>query len=488
MRIGLGQHLQLRQGLELHAKVKLIQEARLLALTTLELQVDIRTVLEENPFLELDEDEREREEAELEGEESPNSDDAELIDWVSEAIERGNYQEEYPQQYANEERFDPLTLATRPSDIRDHLTREYVLEYGLSGELDPDSPDLGERWLLETLIGNLDKRGFISHEDLEAVIQAESPDDPEAVQLVRQRLQLIFPAGCGSVDLQDCFYAQLKWIEKQKGMCTALHRDILSAHWQDLEKQKYARIARLLKAAKSEIREAVDFMRSSLYASPVAIFEMDHGGGARTEFIEPDVFLSFDDDGEIVIDLRDDGYPKLRINQKYFEAFRQSEKNDGRKYSEEEKQNLRNYMSRAKLYIENIYSRMNTMQSIIEYLVVHQREFIITGDPKDIKPLTRSELAVDIGRDPSTVGRALSNKYVQFPSRDIVSFADFFQANLSVKEVLKEIVGGEERKKPFSDEKLAEELDKRGFSVARRTIAKYRREAGIPPAHRRKLH
>jgi RNA polymerase sigma-54 factor len=229
-------------------------------------------------------------------------------------------------------------------------------------------------------------------------------------------------------------------------------------------------------------------MRNHLYASPVSIFELEQGGSVRTEYVEPDVILTLDDEGNIVVDLRDDGYPKLRINHRYYRAFRQSEKDEGRKFSEEEKQSLRNYMNRAKLYIENIYSRMDTMRSIVEYLVEHQREFILSSDPKDIKPLTRSELAAEIGRDPSTVGRALGHKYVQFPSKEIVSFAKFFQSNLSVKEVLKDIVASENGRKPYSDKKLAELLAEKGYPVARRTIAKYRVEAGIPPAHRRKLH
>lgn len=201
MKIGLGQHLQLKQGLELHAKVKLIQEARLLALTALELQVDIRSVLEENPFLELAEDEREQEAADEENEER-DGDDGELEDWVDEAIERGNYQEEYPQQYASEESFDPLSIATRPRDIRDHLLREYVLQYDLPQELTEESEELSERWILELIIGNLDDRGFLPEEEFNELVEIESPGNPDPVQAVRRKLQMVFPAGCGSRDLQ----------------------------------------------------------------------------------------------------------------------------------------------------------------------------------------------------------------------------------------------------------------------------------------------
>jgi RNA polymerase sigma-54 factor len=148
-------------------------------------------------------------------------------------------------------------------------------------------------------------------------------------------------------------------------------------------------------------------------------------------------------------------------------------------FSDEEREHIQHYVSRAKMFIANINQRRQTMQKITGFLVDYQKEFLANGI-RYLKPLTRAMLAEQTGIHESTVSRATAAKFVMLPSGRVIPFSDFFTASLSVKDVIKDMIATEER--PLTDQEIALKLKDFGISVARRTVAKYRDQLDILPS------
>jgi len=152
---------------------------------------------------------------------------------------------------------------------------------------------------------------------------------------------------------------------------------------------------------------------------------------------------------------------------------------DPRRYSDKERRHIQHYVSRAKLFIANINQRRQTLYRITQHTVEVQREFLDKGI-RYLKPLTRASVASALGMHESTVSRATAAKFVMLPNGKVIPYSDFFQAALSVMDIIKEIIANEET--PLTDHEISEKLAERGITVARRTVAKYRDQLGILPS------
>jgi RNA polymerase sigma-54 factor len=164
----------------------------------------------------------------------------------------------------------------------------------------------------------------------------------------------------------------------------------------------------------------------------------------------------------------------LRVNPLFKEAVRET--------NDENREAWKGDLERASLFVKCIQQRNHTMQRLLQRVVSIQKEFIVNGD-KFLKPITRASFSRELEVHESTISRAVANKTVQLPNRKIIPMADFFDRSLNVRTVLKDIIASEPH--PLSDTELAGMLEKNGFSVARRTVAKYRAMEGILPAHLR---
>jgi RNA polymerase sigma-54 factor len=147
--------------------------------------------------------------------------------------------------------------------------------------------------------------------------------------------------------------------------------------------------------------------------------------------------------------------------------------------TQEEKEHLTQYMSRAQLFLTNLRQRRETIRRIAEHLIERQEAFLRLG-VRHLAPLTRAEVAAAIGVHESTVSRATANKFVMLPSRQVIPFSDFFTPSLSVKDIIKEMIQRENE--PLTDRKICDLLSRRGVRIARRTVAKYRAELRILPS------
>lgn len=404
----------------------------------------------------------------VEGEKCPrcsrkNDEDAQLNDpteqyldnlaWNSSAVTR-------------DEEFDPLTLVAAQVTLQEKL----LIDLGAMVDAE-DMP------IAEYLVGSLDSDGYLRCYTYEVCTQFDVT--PEKVEEVIGYLQTLDPPGIGARDVRECMIIQLGYLEA-KGVADPLAVPLVRDHLEDLGKHKFSRIAQDLHVDVPEVERAWDFIKSMLNPHPAQGSEgvPTRSGPRPTQgYILPDVLITKGERGfEVeVIESRRFG---LSINSMYQQLLSQVNSNTER-YSEEEREHIQHYVSRAKMFIANINQRRQTIQKITNYLVEHQREFLEHGI-RHLKPLTRAMLADQTGIHESTVSRATAAKYVMLPSGEVVPFSNFFTASLSVKDIIKDMISSEER--PLTDQEIAGRLKDHGYSVARRTVAKYRDQLDILPS------
>jgi len=203
-------------------------------------------------------------------------------------------------------------------------------------------------------------------------------------------------------------------------------------------------------------------------------------GDAPRTIVRPDVLIR-DVDGELTAEVVESRRFSLRVAPIYSSL---SAKLRSDETTEDEKQHVRQYVGRAKFFIDNINRRRATIQRIAECLIDRQRDYLVSG-VQHLVPLTRAEVGDLIGMHESTVSRATAEKYVMIPSGEVVPFSHFFTASLGVKDQIKRMIEAEDAKHPLSDQEIADALGAEGIALARRTVAKYRDELQILPARLR---
>ncbi len=177
----------------------------------------------------------------------------------------------------------------------------------------------------------------------------------------------------------------------------------------------------------------------------------------------------------------------LRIN-KFYRNLYLDMQNNRESYTQEERKHTAGYIERAELLIKNIHQRRQTIHDITSCIIDFQYKFLETGDRLDLIPLTRTKVAATLGTDESTVSRALTNKYVELPSHQITDYDIFFDASLSIKEIIRKIITEEDPCNPISDEDIKKKLCGMGCDIARRTVTKYREEMEVLSSNLRRRY
>ena len=247
-----------------------------------------------------------------------------------------------------------------------------------------------------------------------------------------------------------------------------------------LSRRQYSELARQFQVSLRQIQPAVKFISDNLNPFPAR----SHWGDVRQPtsanlqvYHRPDIIISHqneNENGPLVVEIIMPLAGTLRVNPLFKEAVRET--------SDEKREAWKGDLERASLFVKCIQQRNHTMQRLLQRVVSIQKEFIIKGD-KYLKPITRASFSRELDVHESTISRAVANKTVQLPNRKIIPMANFFDRSLNVRTVLKDIISSEPH--PLSDTELTCLLEKSGFSVARRTVAKYRAMEGILPAHLR---
>lgn len=328
------------------------------------------------------------------------------------------------------------------------------------------------------ILERIDEKGLLSDTTLD--MAASLRCQPCDVERVLKLIQRADPVGVATIDCRESLLIQLEVIQ-ETSTPPVLCLPILQNHWELLTKRNYQGIARQLHVPVDRIKEAVYFIRRNLTPYPARAWQ-DTGRGtnrlARDVYYQPDILISNNPrpGGPLVVEVFSGTSGTLRLDPEIKAAVPNVSQDDRAEWQE--------YVERATLLVKCVQQRNNTMRRLAEIITSEQKAFIVGGD-SDLKPLTRSQLALRLTLHESTISRAVANKSAALPNGRIVPLSIFFDRSLAVRDAVQAIVADEDRAAPLSDTQIAGLLKSQGYNVARRTVAKYRQMKGILPANLR---
>ena len=463
-----------------------IQYQKLLQLNTLALEQRIKTELELNPILEeeleltQEQDDKERDDDfEVEEVKDPDKEEFGLEDFMNDH----DYDHERVYRNNDEEQYHPL------APVRETLS-EHLLEQLHMLNMSEEHSRLGEE-----IIGNLDESGYLKR-DLEDLINElelfeHIKIDIDTAETILKRIQLFDPVGIASRDLRECLLIQLQRSKNIDPYYKYLAEKMLEVYYDDFTKRRFEALKQKMNLTDETLKETVHLIQSLNPKPGEGNIESEEMNQISPDFIIEKM------ENDYVITLNDRSMPSVTISRQYLEMF-DSNKNKRGKKNPREKETykfLREKFESAKWFIACIQQRRETLMKIMQAIFHRQYEFFEKG-AKALKPMIYKDIAEEINMDISTISRVVNGKYVQSP-QGIHELKYFFSEGLStdtgeevsnkhIKERLKEIIEKEDKKKPYSDDKLAELLNSEGIHIARRTVAKYREQLRLPVARLRK--
>ena len=483
----LKQNLQLKLGQKLAPQQ--IQLMKLIQLHTLEFEEELERELEENPALEKVTDDKEEDydnlgnDYEDEGTESIETDfnvDEYLYD------DEPSYKTASSNYSPDDEEFDNENLLTEGQTIYEYLLEQIRLS-NISDE---------ELKIAEYLIGNLDNDGYLRR-DLKSIVddlafsQGIYTDIPKLEYILENYIQKLEPAGVGARNLQECLLLQIeKKVSDNPNVSIAA--SILKNQFDALSNKHYSKIIQRYNIDEEQLKDVLEEIAK---LSPKVGGNFDTQTITINQEIIPDFIIQVKDN-EVIPMLNNKNAPTLRVSNEYKEIL-ETYSND--KSSAEHKQAalfIKQKLDAAKWYIDAVNQRQNTLIQTITAIAKMQKEYFITGDEKNIKPMILKDISDITGFDISTISRVVKSKYADTP-HGIVYLKNLFSDSLtndegeevSTKEIknhLQEIIDKENKKKPLTDDALVTALKEKGYNIARRTIAKYREQLNIPVARLRK--
>ena len=470
----LNQKLQLKLSQKLSPQQ--IQLMKLIQLTTAEFEQKITNEIEENPALEKGSDSKDNDTNEYEG--NRDESDVNVDEYLSD--EPDNYNLNY---YSNQE------------ENNNFQTKESVSFHQF---LDNQSKNLiltdSEKPICEFLIGSIDESGYLRRE-IEDIIDdlaftQNIVANTNEVLSVLEKIHDLDPPGVGARSLQECLLIQLK--KKNNSKQSIINSiNLIENEFELFSKKKFSRISEKLNLSQENLRLVIEEI-SRLNPKP--------GGSITSEFsnntIVPDFILSIED-GNFIVELNKRNSPELRLSNSYKNIL-EGYKNDPKKTKSQNQaiQFLKQKLDSAKWFIEAIEQRHQTLFQTVNAIVNFQKEYFLTGEEKNLKPMILKDIAEIINMDISTVSRVANSKYIDTPY-GIKLLKSYFSegmknmegdeiSTIEIKKILQEIVNDENKNKPLSDIELSEKLSEKGYKVARRTVSKYRENLDISVARLRK--
>lgn len=467
-----------------------VLEAKVLELSTLEIEERVRAELNDNPALE------ENDTSDI------NSSDPENLD--------ENPGDDYT---------EDLNVSDRESASDDFLTDDDVPDYYLPGKnrspseqaadipysdsvsfYDILSQQLGEqdltdhqRQIADYIIGSIDNDGILD-KSLESIsndlaIYHNLETDVYEIEEVLKIIQEFDPAGIGARNLQECLLLQIE--RKEPSDSLTLQKQIITDYFEEFTRKRWDKIAVKTGLTEDEVSEAI---RELLKLNPRPGSSLGEAIGKSVQHIVPDFLIETFDDN-IQLSLNNYNVPELKISRDFSDML------DSQINSKDSKQRdaaiyIRQKLDAAKGFIQALRQREQTLTRTMQTIIKLQRNFFLEGDESKLKPMILKDVAERTGYDISTISRVTSGKYVQtnFGTFLVKSFfTDGIKTDsgeeVSVNEIhriINEMIASEDSKNPLTDEQLSDALKKRGYIVARRTVAKYREQLGIPVARMRK--
>ena len=473
---------QLRLGLKLTPQQ--VQYLKLLQLPTLSLEQRIKLELELNPMLELNEEQ----DLSLD-QENPAEDINEKPD---EPIEEVQPKDDYT---LEDYMIDDLSGFKSPEAYKSHDEDDSYespqpstipLSERLLSQLRMFLSDHEEILLGEEILGNVDEDGYL-HRDLALIVQDLNLSfgltiTVDKAESVLQKIFLLDPAGIAARNLQECLIAQLH-AEKHPSSLRELAIRILRDFFEDFKLKRYENLEHNLNISRETLKRVIELIQH-LNPKP--------GEGEfspQENYITPD-FIVEKDNGDFIITLNDRNIPTLRINS----AYKQLVAPKGKKVSAETKDFVKKKFEAAKWFIASIHQRRETLMKVMKIIVERQRTWFEEGE--SLKPMIYKDISEVVGVDISTISRVVNSKYVQ-TEFGVYSLRFFFTSGLEsengedisnqvVKQRVKDMIATEPPQNPLNDDKIAEILKQGGIHIARRTVAKYREQLGLPIARMRR--
>ena len=478
----------LKQQLQIKLSQKLspqqIQLMKLIQLSTLDLEQKIEAELGENPALETG--------AEEEIEPLDNTeeyDDTTIIDTEEIDIDQYLSDDEIPSYrlYANNQSSDDEDRTIPVSGgISFH---QYLFQQ--VGNLILNEEEIA---IAEFLIGSIDDSGYIRRSNEELIDDLAFTQNIMVTQKqldkVLRSIQSLDPPGVGARSLQECLSLQLS--KKSKDRPEVIHaQEIIEKQFDHFSHKHYIKLQERIGISEEELKNALGII-AKLNPKP---------GGALSNTIQnthivPDFILTLEE-GKIEVRLNRRNAPQLHVSQAYKEMLAGYQESTKKSKSQQEAVLfIKQKLDSAKWFIDAIVQRHQTLYLTINAIVAHQKEYFLSGDERMLRPMILKDIADAIGMDISTVSRVANSKYIETPY-GVKLLKTFFSeglkneegedvSSIEIKTILENLIGGENKKKPLTDQALSLALKEKGYIVARRTVAKYREQLDIPVARMRK--
>lgn len=443
------QTIELKQKQELIMTQELRQSIEILQYNSLELKDFLSKEMLENPVLELEE-----------------SFDDSRVNW-----------DEYVKQDSNSSSYSSYDSDNEEYNIESFIEyKENLYDYLLSQLIMVDTSE-EEFEVSDYLISNIDSKGYlkINIEEMNEELKIGKDMIYKCIKIV----QSFDPIGVGAFDLRDCLMIQLNYLEVKNDLIVKL----VDSYLEDISKNRLVKISNELNVDIQEVQKAVEFI-SKLSPNPGSGFYEKNISDLK--YITADAYV-LNIDGKIEVIVEDSVSSRLNISSFYKDILLNSKDEDAKEY-------LQNRLDKALWVIKSIEQRRQTIKKVVNSIIKHQKEFFIKGKD-NINPLTLKEVAEDIQMHESTVSRVTSNKYIE-TDRGLYELRYFFNSkiegldedisSLDIKSKISKIIKEEDKKKPFSDQKITDILKADGVKISRRTIAKYREELEIPSSTMRK--
>jgi RNA polymerase sigma-54 factor len=474
-----------------------IQLMKLLQIPTANLEERIKEELEENPALEISDDQHDDSMGdEMQDDFSTEDDD---YDMEGSADEYGNIDISDYVMDGDDDVADYKLRDENYPEMDEKKVMPFKVESSfhetLLDQLGMLSLDEKRYKIAEHIVGSIDDDGYLRREissiaDDLAFRQNVIADEAE-IEAIIKKIQQFDPPGICARDLKECLLLQLNR-QLLDGKDVTLAMQVLDKYFEEFTKKHYEKIQRGLGLSDDDLKEVIS-----------AIIRLNPKPGGNVgeinkaeSYIVPDFFI-INNNGKLELTLNAKNAPDLHISEGYRDMLKEYDK--GSKKDRRQKEAvlfIKQKIDSAKWFIDMIKQRQHTLLSTMDAIMNYQKEFFLTGDETNLKPMILKDIAEITGLDISTVSRVANSKFVQ-TEFGTYRLKFFFSESLStdsgeevstreVKKILSDLIEGEDKRKPLSDERLTELLQEKGYNIARRTVAKYREQLNIPVARLRK--
>ncbi len=486
--------MAISQSMQLKLQQKLspmqIQLVKLLEIPTAQMEQRIKEEVEANPVLEIDEEATRRKEEEMPPEPQINAaKDQEPQDGTVDGYLLNEDIPAYKLQannYSDDDKRENVPYS-EASSFYEHLEEQV-------GFCDFDER---QTQIAKYVIGNIDEDGYLRRDveniadDISFALNEDVSDDE--VRNVLTAVQQMDPAGVGARDLRECLLLQLRKARKPtQDVTNAIN--VIDLCFEDFSKHHYDKVTRRLQISDDDLKAAIDVI---LHLNPKPGSAYSGGAARQAQHVMPDFIVEYDN-GVLSFHLSRRGEPELKVSDSYSTMLREYANNKDNLSREQRDAAtfVRDKIKSAQWFIDAVKQRRNTLSLVMQAIMDYQGDYFLDGDETKLKPMVLKDIADRTGLDVSTISRVSNSKYAQTPF-GIYPLKYFFSeavqnadgddvSTREVKSILRDAVDAEDKSAPLTDEKLVEILAQKNYQIARRTVAKYREQLGIPVARLRK--